>query len=170
MAEEWRYLIALGSNQRHRRFGRPRAVLQSALAMIAWSGCRIIAVSPIITSRPLGPSQRDYANAAAVIACPLTPHGLLGLLQGIEGVHGRQRRGARWGARTLDCDIVLWSGGAVVDPRPAPVLAIPHPRYRGRGFVLGPAAAIAPSWRDPVSGLTLAQAHARLTRPRPLPR
>jgi 2-amino-4-hydroxy-6-hydroxymethyldihydropteridine diphosphokinase len=167
---EWRYVIALGSNMRHRRFGDPRRVLQSALGILAWSGCRIEAVSPTITSRPLGPSRRAYANAAAVIACPLTPHALLGLLQGVEGLHGRRRRGARWGARTLDLDIVLWSGGRVHDPRPAPVLAIPHPHYRERRFVLGPAAAIAPRWRDCVTGLTLAQSQARLTRPRPLPR
>ena len=167
---EWRYLIALGSNMRHRRFGSPRRVLASALGMLAWSGCRIEAVSPTITSRPLGPSRRAYANAAAIIACPLTPHRLLGLLQGIEAMHGRKRRGARWGARTLDLDIVLWSGGRLRDSRPAPVLAIPHTRYRERRFVLDPAAAIAPRWRDPVTGLTIAQAQARLTRPRPLPR
>jgi 2-amino-4-hydroxy-6-hydroxymethyldihydropteridine diphosphokinase len=167
---EWRYLIALGSNQRHRRFGRPRAVLQSALAMLAWSGCRIEAVSPILTSRPLGPSQRDYANAAAIVGCPLTPHAMLGMLQAVEMLHGRVRRGARWRARTLDLDIVLWSGGAVTDRTHDAALVIPHPAYAQRRFVLGPARAIAPNWRDPASGLTVAQLHARLTRPRPLPR
>lgn len=169
-APEWRYIVALGSNMRHHRFGPPRRVLESALAMLAWSGCRVEAASPIITSRPIGASRRAYANGAAIIACPLPPHRLLRLLQGIEALHGRQRRGARWGARTLDLDIVLWSGGRLHDPGPQPVLTIPHPRYRERGFVLGPAAAIAPDWRDPVTGLTLMQHQARLTRPRPLPR
>lgn len=167
---EWRYLIALGSNQRHRRFGPPRKVLKSALDMLAWSGCRVEAVSPIISTRPLGPSRRAYANAAALVACPLTPHRLLGLIQGIESLHGRQRRGARWGARTLDLDIILWSGGAVVDPGPTPVLAIPHPHYRKRAFVLTPARRIARDWRDPLSRLTIAHHHARLTRSRPVPR
>ena len=71
-----------------------------------------------------------------------------------------------WGDRVLDLDIILWSGGVwrSVD------LKIPHPAFAQRRFVLDPACTIAPDWRDPLSGLTLAQAQARLTRPRPLPR
>jgi 2-amino-4-hydroxy-6-hydroxymethyldihydropteridine diphosphokinase len=58
----------------------------------------------------------------------------------------------------LDLDIVLWSGGAWASPG----LTIPHPRFRTRQFVLGPAASIAPTWRDPLSGLTLRQLAYRL--------
>ncbi len=50
-----------------------------------------------------------------------------------------------------------------------PDLIVPHVSFRERGFVLHPAAALAPDWRDPVGGLTLRQLRARLTRPRPLP-
>jgi 2-amino-4-hydroxy-6-hydroxymethyldihydropteridine diphosphokinase len=57
----------------------------------------------------------------------------------------------------LDLDIVLWSGGAWSSPD----LTVPHIAFRERGFVLDPAAAIAPAWRDPVSGLTLRQLAAR---------
>jgi 2-amino-4-hydroxy-6-hydroxymethyldihydropteridine diphosphokinase len=53
---------------------------------------------------------------------------------------------------------VLWSGGIFA----APDLAIPHPLFRQRDFVLRPAAAIAPDWRDPVSNLSLRQLLARL--------
>ena len=60
----------------------------------------------------------------------------------------------------------LWSGGPYVDRS----LTIPHPLFRERDFVLGPASAIAPHWRDPVTGLTLRQLHARLTRKGPLRR
>jgi 7,8-dihydro-6-hydroxymethylpterin-pyrophosphokinase len=60
--------------------------------------------------------------------------------------------------------------GAARARRDPPVIALaPHPQFRRRAFVLGPACAIARGWRDPVSGLTLAQLHARLTRRRPLP-
>jgi 2-amino-4-hydroxy-6-hydroxymethyldihydropteridine diphosphokinase len=66
----------------------------------------------------------------------------------------------------LDLDVVLWSGGAYA----APTLTIPHPLFRTRAFVLSPAAAIASAWRDPVTGATLRQLHARLTGPRALPK
>ena len=90
---------------------------------------------------------------------------LLAALKRTERMFGR-RGGQRWGDRVLDCDVVLWSGGVVAEPR----LSVPHPLFRQRHFVLGPAAAIAPGWRDPLTGLTLAHLHARLTRRRPLPR
>lgn len=151
------YLIALGSNMRSARYGSPREVLGTAIELIALTGVEVAAVSPIIRSRPLGPSQREYANAAAVVVCALTPAALLGLLQGVENLMGRTRQGQRWRARVLDLDIVLWSGGNFATED----LAIPHPEFRNRDFVLGPASRIAPDWRDPVTGLTLRQLAAR---------
>ncbi|WP_390550921.1 2-amino-4-hydroxy-6-hydroxymethyldihydropteridine diphosphokinase [Qipengyuania sp. MTN3-11] len=146
--------------------GNPPKVLEAALARIAQSGTVIVARSNIVASRPIGPSARLYANAAAVLTSRLEPPRMLARLQAIEDASGRRRRGARWGARTLDLDIVLWSGGSWHDQ----TLTIPHPRFRQRDFVLAPATGIAPRWRDPITGLTLRQLHARLTRPRPLPR
>lgn len=121
--------------------------------------------SPIIASAPMGPARRRFANAAALIESELDPHALLAGLQHIERSFGR-RRWRRWGDRVLDLDIVLWSEGTFASPD----LAIPHPAFRERSFVLGPASAIAAAWRDPLSGLSLPQLKARLTRPRPLPR
>lgn len=126
----------------------------------------VFAHSPVISSAPVGPSQRTYANAAAVIASPLDPPTILARLQEIEAHFGRERRGQRWQARVLDLDIILWSGGIWVEDRPA--LSIPHPAMRTRGFVLTPAAMIVPDWRDPVTGLTLRQLQSRFTRPKPL--
>ncbi len=126
----------------------------------------VLALSPVIETAPVGPSLRRYANAALVLESALDPHELLASLQSLEAQLGRKRRGQRWRARVIDLDIVLWSGGVVA----APHLAVPHPLFRNRDFVLGPAAAIAPAWRDPLTGLTLAHLHARLTRRRPLPR
>lgn len=160
------YLIAVGSNQRHHRIGGPRAILASAVRALSFAGCDVIAVSPTIISRPVGPSQRAYVNAATILRCALSPHAMLSKLQKTERLHDRDRRGQRWRARTLDLDIVLWSGGQIDRAG----LTIPHPRFRERHFVLGPAAAIAPYWRDPETGLTLRQLNARLTRMRPLPR
>ena len=81
----WRYLIALGSNQRHHRHGPPAKVLRAALAVLETAGAgRIEAASPIITSAPIGPSRRRYANGAAVVVSFLSPAELLCLLKFTE--------------------------------------------------------------------------------------
>ena len=148
-----RYLVALGSNMPHARHGPPEAVLRAAF--------KLKAVSPVLRSEPLGPSRRRYANAAAILKTRLDPGELLAALQGVEAGFGRKRRGQAWGARVLDLDIVLWSGGCHASPG----LVIPHISFRSRRFVLQPACRIAGDWRDPVTGLKLRHLRARLTRP-----
>jgi len=160
------YLIALGSNIAHSRHGPPPHVLRAACAALNEAPLRVVATGPIITSTPLGPSRRRYANSAAIIETLLPPLALLDRLQAIEDAFGRTRRGQRWGARTLDLDIILWTGGAWQDDR----LTIPHPEYPNRDFVLTPALRIAPDWRDPQTGLYVKQAHARLTRRATMPK
>ena len=123
---------------------------------------RVVAAGPLLQTAPVGPSPRRYANSAAIVEAPLDPPAMLALAKRLEREFGRRPGGQRWTARVLDLDLVLWSGGAWAEPG----LIIPHPRFRQRGFVLAPAARIAPRWRDPVTGLTLRQLHARLTRPR----
>ena len=142
--------------------GGPAAVLRAALSALLAMGVTVERVSAIRPSRPLGPSRRTYANAAALIAAAFEPPAMLATLQQVERTFARRRRGACWQARTLDLDIVLWSGGGWATP----TLVIPHPRWRERPFVLGPAAAIAPLWRDPVTGRTVRQMAARQERGR----
>lgn len=158
------YLIALGSNRPHVLYGRPAGVLYAAMEEVAALGM-VTARSNVVQTAPLGPARRRFANAALVLESELAPPSLLAALKRMEREFGR--RGAqRWGDRVLDCDIILWSGGRWRSAG----LTIPHSAFRARDFVLGPASTIAPAWRDPVSGLSLAQCNARLTRARPLPR
>lgn len=164
------YLVALGSNRGHHRHGAPRRVLAAALAALDGGGLQVLRASPVVSSRPLGPSLRTYANAVALLASQLEPEAMLERLQQMEASFGRRSGGQRWGARVLDLDIVLWDGG----PWATPGLVIPHPAFRHRDFVLGPlrhlgrlAGALA---RDPLTGLSPAHLHARLTRPRALPK
>lgn len=159
------YAIGLGSNRRHVRFGDPRQVLMAALAALESDDIEAVDASPIIASAPLGPSRRRYANAVALVASPLSPPEMLERLQAIEAAFGR-RMGQRWSARTLDLDILLWSGGAWSDA----ALNIPHPALAERDFVLGPLRAIAPGWRHPLSSHTVRQLAARLVRAKPVDR
>ncbi len=159
------YAIGLGSNRRHARYGDPRHVLMAALAELESDDVEAVNVSPIIASAPLGPSRRRYANAVALVASPLSPPEMLKRLQAIEAAFGR-RTGQRWSARTLDLDILLWSGGAWS----AAALNIPHQDIAKRDFVLGPLRAVAPGWRHPLSGHTVRQLAARLVRAKPVDR
>ncbi|MEM7689522.1 MAG: 2-amino-4-hydroxy-6-hydroxymethyldihydropteridine diphosphokinase [Pseudomonadota bacterium] len=158
------YLIALGSNMRVPGIGSPRRVLAVALRALEAEGVSVLAAAPFIDSAPLGPSLRRYANGAACVETQLAPPELLVVLQKLERRFGRgrsQRRGQRWRARALDLDIILWSGGVWISPS----LRIPHREMRARDFVLRPAAAIARTWRDPVTGLSLGALSARLMKP-----
>jgi 2-amino-4-hydroxy-6-hydroxymethyldihydropteridine diphosphokinase len=127
---------------------------------------KVLGVSRVIESAPVGPSLRRYANGALVLKSRLSPLQLLHALQELESQLGRVKRGQRWRSRVIDLDIVLWSGGTFA----APALVVPHLLFRTRDFVLGPAADVARDWRDPVSGLSMAHLQARLTRRRPTPR
>src|SRR5690606_23754651 len=74
-----RYPIALVSDRRHPRYGGPARVLAAALARLAEEGVTIEAAAPVLTTDPIGPSLRRYANSAAVISTRLEPEALLAL-------------------------------------------------------------------------------------------
>jgi 2-amino-4-hydroxy-6-hydroxymethyldihydropteridine diphosphokinase len=153
------YVIGLGSNRRGRH-GAPEREVRAALAALG----RVVAASRIVASAPLGPSIRRFANAVALIETDETPPELLDRLKAIEADFGR-RRGQRWGARVIDLDIILWSGGSWADER----LNVPHAHFRERRFVLGPLATIAPGWRDPITGRTVRQLARAVDRRAPRP-
>lgn len=153
------YLLATGSNQRHPHFGNPRKILAAVAARIDGDFGEVLTIGPTISSAPIGPSIRRYANSALVLESDLQPHDLLAALKSVEAEFGRKSMGQRWRSRVIDLDIILWSEGVVDSPN----LTIPHILFRERDFVLGPSAAIAPLWRDPVTGLSLRHLHSRLT-------
>lgn len=154
-----RYAIALGSNRRHGRYGAPADVLRAAITAMADAGLTMEACAPILHSVAIGPGGRGFANSAAIVSAPLDPPALLAALKRIERAFGR-RRGQRWGARVIDLDIVLWSGGRwPAGPRHAAAgrLAVPHIQMRRRDFVLIPLARIAAEWREPWNGRSVRQ-------------
>lgn len=157
------YALALGSNRALSASLPPRRLIDAAALAIAGLG-RIVACSPTLSTPPLGPSARRFANAALLLETVLPPDRLLIRLQQIERSLGR-RRHRRWGARRMDIDIILWSGGRWRSR----ALTIPHAAFRQRDFVLRPIAAIAPDQRDPATGSTIRQLYARLKKARPKP-
>ena len=95
-------VVALGAN-----LGEARASLESAVrAVAALPGMRVRAVSPLVETDPVGgPEQPAYLNAVLVGDSTLSPEDLLRRLHEIEADHGRTRE-VRWGARTLDLDLI----------------------------------------------------------------
>jgi 2-amino-4-hydroxy-6-hydroxymethyldihydropteridine diphosphokinase len=87
----------------------------------------------------------------------LDPWQLLGVTKALERRAGRTR-GARFGPRHLDIDLLLFDGLQVNGPE----LQIPHPRLRQRKFFLAPLAEIAPHLEVPPGGETIAELLADL--------
>lgn len=151
------YAIALGSNRRSRH-GSPAETVRAAAAAIGAARLSAIRATPA-----LGPAGRGFANAAAMVETEAGPPELLARLKAVERAFGR-RGGRRWGPRVLDLDIILWSGGCWEEGG----LIVPHPAFRVRRFVLEPLAELVPLWRDPISGATVRQLLAGLSRRRPV--
>ena len=135
------YAIAIGSNRRHIRHGRPAAVVEAAVARLD-AEFDLFDASPIILNKAVGGAGRDFANAVALVTSELEPPAMLARLKAMERDFGR-RPGKRWGCRVLDLDLVAWDGERFASRS----LTIPHPRLAERDFVLGPLVAIAPEWR-----------------------
>ena len=135
------YAIALRSNRRHVRHGRPAGVVEAAISRLD-AEFDLFDASPIGLNKAVGGAGRDFANAVALVESELEPPAMLAALKGIERDFGR-RPGKRWGSRVIDLDLIAWDGRRFASRR----LSIPHPRIEERDFVLGPLAAIAPSWK-----------------------
>ena len=118
--------MALGSN-----LGDRAAHLRAARAAIgSLPGTRIVAASAIEETAPLGGmDQPPYLNQMVLLDTTLEPRTLLRALQAIEHQQGRQRT-ERWGARTLDLDIVRFGNRQVKESD----LIIPHPELPNRDF------------------------------------
>lgn len=140
--------IALGGN-----LGDSQRILSEAVQAIdAAEGIRVLARSHLYKTAPVGPPQPDYLNACIVVKTTLSARSLLHQLLRIENQFGRVRQ-ERWGARSLDLDLLLF-GEQIID---SPGLTVPHPRLHERAFVLVPLMDIAGQWQHPIFGKTITQ-------------
>ena len=118
--------VALGSNLGDRQgfltHGRSRL---SHLPLTT-----LLAESSIEETAPIGPTQQGpYLNQMVLLRTGLSPRELLRFCHDIEREAGRVR-GERWGARTLDLDIVRF-GERVSEMDD---LVLPHPEFSNRAF------------------------------------
>lgn len=123
-----------------------------------------VRLSPFYETEPVGgpAEQPKYINAAGIIQTILPPTDLLVVLQTIEADFGRIRA-ERWGARTLDIDILLYENRIVE----LPTLTIPHTEMFRRRFVLEPAKDIAADWVHPLTKKTIREHWQELNKNRP---
>ncbi|MGR8933211.1 MAG: 2-amino-4-hydroxy-6-hydroxymethyldihydropteridine diphosphokinase [Gammaproteobacteria bacterium] len=137
--------IGLGSNLA----GPVEQIIQARAAIQQLCGIKEQAFSSLYRSKPMGPQdQPDYVNAVMAIKTNMPPLELLSALQTIETQQGRVRTEERWGARTLDLDILLY-GDRQFD---MPELTVPHRGIAERAFVLYPLHEIAPDLTIPGLG------------------
>ncbi|MGW1743112.1 2-amino-4-hydroxy-6-hydroxymethyldihydropteridine diphosphokinase [Nocardia sp. NPDC001965] len=130
-----RAVLSIGSNMGDR--------LELLRGVVTGLGARVRAVSPVYSTAPWGGvNQEDFLNAVLVAEDPAYDcrdwlrHG-----QQLEQAAGRERN-VRWGARTLDVDIVSCAqpagGGFSALHSNDPELTLPHPQAHNRAFVLIP--------------------------------
>ena len=143
-------LLSFGSN-----LGDRHATLNGAWHVLEHSdNIEPVRLSPFYETEPVGgpAEQPKYINAAGMIRTTLSPLELLEVLQKIEADFGRIRA-ERWGARTLDIDILLYENRIIE----LPTLTIPHIDMLHRQFVLAPANDIAADWEHPLTGKTIGE-------------
>ncbi|MDE2142290.1 MAG: 2-amino-4-hydroxy-6-hydroxymethyldihydropteridine diphosphokinase [Elusimicrobia bacterium] len=131
-------LLLLGGNLGD----RARTLRRAVASLRGLDGVRVLKVSRLYETAPVGPSEEAYLNQAVRILTARTPMGLLLEAKILEAAAGRLP-GVRWGARPLDVDL-LSHGNARIKTA---WLTVPHPGTPERAFALAPLADVAPEWK-----------------------
>lgn len=149
-------LIGIGANLES-RFGPPRDACVEGLRQLEQHGVRVVRRSRWWETAPVPLSDQPwYVNGVAEVATDLEPAALLAVLHDVEQAMGRVRT-VRNAPRVIDLDLLAY-GDRVLGGN----LVVPHPRLHERAFVLRPLAELAPDWRHPVTGRTVAEMIAGL--------
>jgi 2-amino-4-hydroxy-6-hydroxymethyldihydropteridine diphosphokinase len=141
-----RVYLSLGANL------EPRRHLAAAVEALRQRFGKIT-VSPAYRSQSVGFDGADFVNMAVGLDTDLSPETLNDWLHALEDRQGRRRDVPRYSDRTLDIDIVFYDALVIDGPGH---LQIPRNELQ-HAFVLRPIADIAPAFRHPVSGLSMAE-------------
>jgi len=138
--------LGLGSN-----LGDRESNLREAIRRLDEAGARVLALSPLYETAPVGYlDQPDFLNAVCRAETDLPPRDLLRVVKDIEAAMGRQPS-FRNAPRPIDIDILFYDDLVLNTPD----LVIPHPCLAERAFVLAPLADLAPNLCHPVLGHTV---------------
>jgi len=137
--------VGLGSN-----LDDPANQVRRAIAALeTLPQSRLVSRSSLFGSKPLGPAQQpDFVNAVAGLLSQLEVDAFFGALRALERALGREPPRVRWGARSIDLDLLVF-GNLRVD---TPELTLPHPGIVQRNFVLYPLLQVAPALYVPGCG------------------
>jgi 2-amino-4-hydroxy-6-hydroxymethyldihydropteridine diphosphokinase len=140
--------LALGSN-----LGDREGYLRAAGRGLAARGIEIVRSASVYSTEPREVlDQPWFLNTVLQVSTDLGPTELLRICLQIEEKNNRRRDTAK-GPRTIDIDIIFYGNRIIRNPG----LAIPHPRFSARRFVLLPLTEIAAAFVDPLSGRTIRQ-------------
>ena len=174
---EHQFLIALGSNISLGRV-QPLEIIKMAITELMETRIKLVSLSRFYET-PAYPegSGPNFINSVVKVESDYSPHGILQKLHEIEGKFKRQRN-FRWGARTLDLDLIAMKGQVLPSnevfqywfdlslseqkTKIPSELILPHPRIQDRVFVLSPLLDIEPNWIHPVLNKTVAQLYEEL--------
>ncbi|MBU2009359.1 MAG: 2-amino-4-hydroxy-6-hydroxymethyldihydropteridine diphosphokinase [Chloroflexi bacterium] len=143
--------LGLGSN-----LGDREKNIAQALELLGEGG-RVVAISPLYETDPVGLTGPLFLNAVGLYQTELGPHELLSFIKGIEARLGRK---PAFFPRPIDIDILVYGELAMKSES----LTIPHPRLLERAFVLVPLAELAPELVVPGRGERVSQLLARVGR------
>ena len=171
------FLIALGSNISLGRI-QPLEIIKMAITELIETHINLVSLSRFYET-PAYPegSGPSFINSVVKVEANYSPYGILKKLHEIEEKFKRQRN-SRWGARTLDLDLIATNGQVLPSnevfqywfdlsfseqiAKTPSELILPHPRIQDRVFVLSPLLDIEPNWIHPILNKTVVQLYEEL--------
>jgi len=140
--------IGFGSNLGNRLNNCKNAI--EALAALPF--CSLFKASSFYETSPVGlVEQPAFINGVVLLETAEDAHWLFGQMVEIEKTFGRIRA-LKWGPRSIDLDLLFFDDQIINTPE----LSVPHPLLHERRFVLEPLNEVAPNFRHPCLGKSVA--------------
>ena len=146
--------LSLGSN-----IGNRRKNLELAVKELGKKNIKLIKLSSLYETEPIGPKQRKFYNVAGKFTTNFKSQELLEVIKNIEKNLGRKKT-YHWGPRIIDIDILFYGTQIIKKEN----LIIPHKEIPNREFVLVPLKEISPKFIHPVYKKTITTLYNIITK------